>query len=189
MSQTNGAPEWKAHLDGLMQRTVTYFNDGVMFEICEPVAKCNIDQRSHKAYLARWMAGTTQLAPYTAATLLPLLASSATAAMKTCTAGASGTQCGLTWGAGQNDGSIGVGESMSALEIVQSNLVPLAPGWVSAVAGTGTSKGNANAGVGSVTGVESLNKITVTSGDRVGAGFLTFAVLGGVIGGSIWMAF
>lgn len=188
-NHTNGAPEWKAHLDGLLQRTVTYFNDGVMFEICEPVVKCNIDQRSHKAYLARWMAGTTQLAPYTAATLLPLLASSATAAMKTCTAGPSGTQCGLTWSGGQNDGLIGVGESMSALEIVQSNLVPLAPGWVSAVAGTGTSQGNANAGVGSVTGVESLNKITVTSGDRVGAGFLTFTVLGGVIGGSIWMAF
>jgi len=83
-----------------------------------------------------------------------------------------------------NDESLGVGEQMAVLEVVQSHLVDTVPGWVSAVKGTGTSRGDVNAGTRS-----SMQKLVdgseVTTADRVGAGILTALVLVGVLGGSI----
>lgn len=74
---------------------------------------------------------------------------------------------------------------MAVLEIVQSNLVDGAPGWVSAVKGTGSSKGDVNAGSDSSSTADDLIITPVTTGDRVGAGFLTALMLVGVFGGSV----
>lgn len=74
------------------------------------------------------------------------IAASAQAAVKTCTAGESGTKCGQRWTREGSDGNWGVGESLSALEAVQSLLVSKARGWVSAREGTGSSVGNPDAG-------------------------------------------
>ena len=115
---------------------------------------------------------------------------SATAAVRGCTAGATGTQCGLKWTQAENDGSLGVGEQMAAMEIFQSNLVDKAPGFVSAQAGTGTSVGDPSAGTGSSRDEEeAANKVysSISTGDKVGAGILTALVLMGVIGGSATM--
>jgi mannan endo-1,6-alpha-mannosidase len=156
-----------------------------MYEGCEASGKCNTDQRSFKAYLARWLAAAAELAPFAHDDIIAKLATSAKAAIKTCTAGDSGTQCGLKWTTGTNDGSLGVGEQMAVLEIVQSNLVDKAPGWASAVKGTGTSVGDVNAGSSSKTSTDDLliRKTTIT--DRAGAGILTALMILGVIGGTV----
>ena len=65
-----------------------------------------------------------QTARWLSLAIMPLLQSSAQAAVTTCTAGTDGNQCGLRWTEGPiNDGMMGVGEQMSVLEIVQSNLI------------------------------------------------------------------
>lgn len=160
--------------------------DGVMYEPCEASGQCNVDQRSFKAYLARWLAATAELAPFVHDVAVGYLKTSAVAAIKTCTGGTSGTQCGLKWTTGEHDGSIGVGEQMAVLEAVQSHLVTSAPGWVSAVKGTGTSVGDVNAGQDS----SADDLITIkpaTTKDKAGAGILTALVLVGVVAGTIWL--
>lgn len=107
-----------------------------MYEVaCEENGKCNVDQRSFKAYLSRWMAATMVRAPFTRELLMPLLQTSAMAAARSCTGGADGQQCGLQWTTGAFDGSVGVGEQMSAMEVFQSNLMDLVPGPVTADTG------------------------------------------------------
>lgn len=101
------AAKWKTRVDGIITGLDVFFSNNVMKEVaCEDNGKCDVDQRSFKAYLSRWMAATTKVAPFTAATLLPLLSASAQAAIKTCNAGTDGNQCGLRWTQGTNDGSI-----------------------------------------------------------------------------------
>jgi mannan endo-1,6-alpha-mannosidase len=73
---------------------------------------------------------------------------------------------------------------MAVLEIIQSNLVDSAPGWVSAIKGTGTSEGDVNAGSLSSSTADDLIVTPITRGDRVGAGFLTALIMIGVVGGS-----
>jgi mannan endo-1,6-alpha-mannosidase len=152
---------------------------------CEIPNTCDTDQQSFKGYLARWMAATTLVAPFTAQTILPLLQSSAKAAVATCTGGASGSSCGLKWTTGSFDGTTGVGESMAALEIVQSNLVGLVAGPVTGNAG-GTSQQNPDAGSQSGASEPALQQIT--GADKAGAGILTTIVLLSMLGGGWWMA-
>jgi mannan endo-1,6-alpha-mannosidase len=153
---------------------------------CESNGKCDVDQRSFKAYLARWMAATTIKAPFTRNQILPLLQSSAQAAIKTCTGGLDGNSCGLQWTTGAFDGSLGVGEQMSVLEVVQSLLIDTVPGPVGANSG-GISQGNPSAGTSGEQGPTGLDLSTITMGDKAGAGFLTALVLLGVLGGAWWM--
>ena len=158
----------------------------ILFEAaCEDIGTCNIDQRSFKAYLARWMAHTAVKAPFTYPLLKPILEASAQAAISTCSGGGDGKQCGLQWSKGF-DGSVGVGEQMSVLEVVQSNLIDVAPGPATADNG-GTSKGDPNAGVTSKVGPGDLNKSAITAADRAGAGILTVCFVGVIVGGAWWL--
>jgi mannan endo-1,6-alpha-mannosidase len=159
-----------------------------MYEGCEKSTKpCNVDQRSFKAYLTRCLAATVELAPFTHDLVMKQIRTSAEAAIKTCTAGNTGTQCGLKWTTGVNDGSLGVGEQMAVLEAVQSNLVDMAPGWVSSAKGTGTSEGNVNQGSEHVDNEDSISDKKVTTGGRVGAGLLTVLICVAVVSGTAGM--
>jgi mannan endo-1,6-alpha-mannosidase len=157
-----------------------------MFEVaCENNGKCDVDQRSFKAYLARFMGWTLNVAPFTAPLLLPRLKASATAAAKQCNAGADQVSCGLKWTQnGVNDGSLGVGEQMAALEIMQVLLYDQVAGPVSEKTG-GTSKSDPSAGTETTSNPVTFN--SVTTGDKAGAGFLTTVVLITIIGGAWWM--
>ena len=181
--QTNGSDIWRERVVAQLNASDVFFNNGIMYEGCESTGKCNVDQRSFKAYLARWLTATAELVPFTHDTIMEKVATSAQSAVKTCTAGDSGTQCGLKWTTGTNDGSMGVGEQMAVLEIVQSNLADKARGWASAVKGTGTSTGDVNAGSGSKTSADQLVTKNTTSADRVGAAILTGLMIIGVVGG------
>ncbi|KAI9809346.1 MAG: hypothetical protein M1825_002638 [Sarcosagium campestre] len=189
---TKGAEQdkWKQRVTGILNATSVFFdpkNVDVMYEVaCENNGKCNVDQRSFKAYLSRWMAATTKVAPFTADFIMPKLRTSALAAAKTCTGGASGNFCGQKWTTGSFDNSMGVGEQMCALEVMQSNLIGTVAGPVTNKTG-GTSKGDPSAGTGGDTVPDTLSSKSITTGDRVGAGFLTTLIIVGVIGGAAWM--
>ena len=127
------------------------------------------------------MAATTKVAPWTADQILPLLASSAQAAAQSCSGGNDGATCGTKWTQTGWDGAYGVGQQMSALEVIQSNLIKKVSGPVSNSTG-GTSQGNPSAGTGTSTHVDNAPGIIGTK-DKAGAGVLTAVVLIGLLGG------
>ena len=159
-----------------------------MYEVaCEAPKTCNTDNKSFKAYLSRWMAATTKLAPFTYETIIRRLRASATAAALQCSGGADGKTCGLKWTDGAKwDGSTGVGEQMAAMEVFLANLITKVDGPVTNSTG-GTSKGDPSAGSGGTSRQPALQQGAVTNKDRVGAGILTIMVLIGVIGGAWWI--
>jgi mannan endo-1,6-alpha-mannosidase len=157
-----------------------------MFEVaCEKNGKCNVDQRSFKAYLSRWMGYTSKVAPITRPLLMPKLQASAQAAAKQCNAGENGTTCGLRWyNNGVNDGMFGVGQQMAAMEVIQNLLQDEVAGPVTQNTG-GTSKSDPSAGSGPKTQPTQFDAIT--TGDKAGAGILSALVLVGIVGGAWWM--
>lgn len=188
-NQTTGDTQskWGARVSGLLKENMVFFNNGtIMYEVaCEPNGNCNVDQLSFKAYLSRWMAATTKVAPWTSDQILPLLASSAQAAAQSCSGGNDGNVCGTKWTQAGWDGTFGVGQQMSALEVIQSNLIKKVAGPVSNSTG-GTSKGNPSAGTGTTVHVEPPHAIT--TGDKAGAGVLTAVVIVSLLGGGYWMS-
>jgi mannan endo-1,6-alpha-mannosidase len=188
MWNQTGSEEWKAKLTGIINGTSVFFNKdapNVMYEVaCENNGKCNVDQRSFKAYLSRWMGHTLKIAPWTENLILPRLQASAQAAAKVCTGGDAKTSCGMKWTTGVNDGSSGVGEQMAAMEIMQSLLFTNVTGPVSEKTG-GISKSDPSAGSGNTD--QPIVFDTITTGDKAGAGFLTTVVIIGILGGAWWM--
>ena len=177
---------------------------------CENANTCNTDQLSFKAYLSRWLAATAVLAPFTAPTIQPMLANSAAAAAKQCNGGTSKTLCGTKWTAGGAwDGTTGVGQQMSALEVVQTNLAFIglnstgggsnASGAGSASGGEGggkgpltqttggTSQGDPNAGTTPQTWSGNMLQGPPTTGDKAGASILTVMLVSLICGGSFWI--
>lgn len=136
---TNGSSIWQDRVTGLVQASGVFFSPydnatDVMFEAaCEQMNTCNTDQKSFKAYLARWLAKTSILAPYTAPTVQKLIQTSAQAAAQSCVGTFAGnsipanTACGARWYTGGWDGSTGVGEQLSAMEVIQALLIGSAP--------------------------------------------------------------
>jgi mannan endo-1,6-alpha-mannosidase len=149
---------------------------------CESVENCNKDQRSFKAYLARWIAVTAQTAPFTAGQIMPWIQGSSQGAAKACVQAADGVGCGRKWNLGKDDGERDIGNQMTALGIVQANLVLKSPGL--ADIRTGNSKSDPNAGTGlkpSPQSVEATRKIN--TGDKAGAWILTvFFLLSSIVG-------
>ena len=153
---------------------------------CEPIGTCDTDNKSFKAYMARWMAATTKVAPFTYPIVHDRLRASAIAAALQCSGGTDGETCGLKWTDGAKyDGSAGVGEQLSAMEVFQTNLLNRVDGPVKNSTG-GTSKGNPSAGTGG-SRQPGAPKGAITNKDKIGAGILTTLVLIGVVGGAWWM--
>lgn len=127
---TNGSQLWENRTTGLLTTAAnTFFSPyknatNIMYEwACEPENNCDNDQYSFKAYLSRWMAKASVVAPYITDSVNTLLTRSAEAAANSCSGGAEGTICGQKWYVGGYDGSFGVGQELSALETVQSLLL------------------------------------------------------------------
>lgn len=141
--------------------------------------------KSFKGYIHRWYSTTTQIAPFTAERVLPILKKSAQAAIDVCTGGDSGRECGFQWASGKFDNSVGAGQTMSVLGAVSSLLIGDAKGPVSADTG-GTSKGDPDAGNGGDDPLRTFNK--VSTGEKAGAGIITFVVLSAACGMFGWMS-
>lgn len=183
-AQTNGSAIWKDRLDGMLAATFRVFfpNDTAYEVACEPKLTCTTDMFSFKAYLLRWLAATTKVAPYTYDIILPKLRTSAIAAAKQCNGGNNGRTCGLSWTSGTWDGTAGVGQEMGAMSAVFVNLLPLQTIKPPVTNSTGgTSVGNPNAGMGS-TETFDTKLDPVTRADRIGASFVTAALVIGACG-------
>lgn len=154
-----------------------------MIEVaCERNGTCDDDQRSFKAYLARWMGWTMLVAPWTRDKLMPRLRASAVAAAKQCGPGKNG--CGLRWWRGASDNEVGVGEQMAALEVMQNLLIDQVAGPVGENNG-GISKNDPTAG--SDAGPVQVEMNPIGTGDKAGAGILTALVLAFLFGGAWWL--
>ncbi|KAI1824758.1 cell wall glycosyl hydrolase [Xylaria intraflava] len=199
LNVTKGNDTWAQRTVGLANRTAHFFfnNSGIAIEpACEVSNTCDLDELSFKGHLMRWMAVSSVMAPSIYDTLMPLVRSTAEAAAMQCSGsppadqfkGQPGTACGFKWTQkGTFDGLVGVGQQMNALSAIQYNLVKKGnSAQVPATSTTGgTSNGNVNAGVPAASKLPTLAPIT--TGDRVAAGFLTTAVLLGVLGGSFFV--
>lgn len=165
-----------------------FFKQGtnIMYEqSCEPINNCNTDQNSFKAYMSRWMGATVQIAPFTFDLIMPKLQASAEAAAKACVEDGEGYKCGLKWTTGTYNDPEDLGTDMSALEVIQSVLSPKVDAPVTHDRG-GTSKGDPSAGKDDSDKDQGADLGPITTGDKAGAGILTFLVLGGIIAGSVW---
>ncbi|KAI0846986.1 glycoside hydrolase family 76 protein [Daldinia vernicosa] len=182
---TNGSKVWEDRITGLldgMERV--FFVNGTLYEPSCEGGICTSDMLSYKGYVHRWLAVTTLTAPFTRDRIMNLLRSSAEHAVKQCTGGANGRQCGFHWTTGVYDGQTGAGQQMNVLGALTSLLVEDANPPVTNSTG-GTSIGNPNAGnpKSSV-----LQETPVTTGDKAGAGILTAFLLGTTITGVLFMA-
>lgn len=164
-----------------------FFPNGIAVELaCELTSsiQCTADMLSYKCYLHRWLAQVTQVAPFIKNTILPVLKTSAEAAMKNCNA--DGT-CGFRWTTDSYDGDTGAGQEMNALGALMSVMITLetvTPALTNTTGGT--SVGNAAAGVGST--VSATNYADITTGDRAGASILTIIVVSGIVSMLAWMS-
>ncbi|KAF1348627.1 glycoside hydrolase [Delphinella strobiligena] len=189
MWNVTGDDIWKTRTQNIWTACSIYFtgdNKMIMYEMqCEPTKVCNTDQLSFKAYLARWMAASTKAAPWLYDQVQPYLAASAQAAASSCNGGTDGVTCSTRWYNNTWDGTWGVGQQMSALEVIQSNLIHTVAGPVTNSTG-GTSQGNPSAGTGGNSNpLEPADRITTA--DKAGAGIITAMILVSLLGGAWWM--
>ncbi|KAI1495420.1 glycoside hydrolase family 76 protein [Biscogniauxia marginata] len=184
---TNGDAKWEQRVTGLLDATIkVFFPNDIAFEIaCEEHMTCTTDMLSFKGYLHRWMSTMTQIAPFTADKILPVLQKSAQAAVNQCTGGSDGRTCGFGWASGAFDNSVGAGQTMNVLGAVSSLLISQSKAPVTNATG-GTSLGDPNAGAGSDSFTNTLAPIT--TGDRAGAGILTALILASAVGTFGWMS-
>ncbi|CAG8980355.1 hypothetical protein HYALB_00013650 [Hymenoscyphus albidus] len=191
---TKGDPIWEHRTAGLLSSAnqIFFVDGGIMREGCEnpPAIPCNQDQKSFKAYLARWMTVTSQLAPFTRPNITALLKTSAKAAAAQCNGGPSKSTCGIQWDKnGTWDGTEGVGQSMSALETIIGALVTtdlkVPPPFTGS---TGVNPGGTSVSVpkaGKNRTATYVDTSVISTADKGGAWFMTilFLFVGSV---SIW---
>ena len=147
---------------------------------------------SYKAYLIRWLAAATKVAPFITDQVTAVIKTSAAAAALQCSGSPpdhpNGRMCGLSWSKGAAwDGTSGVGQQMAALEAVQSNLIVEAKDPLTNASG-GTSQGDPNAGINNPSAKNPNSQGPATTGDKAGAGILTALVIAVTIGGLAWLS-
>ncbi|OJD09880.1 hypothetical protein AJ78_08883 [Emergomyces pasteurianus Ep9510] len=185
---TKGSEKWRRRVQGIVDGLGIFFEStNIMVEVaCERKGNCKVDQLSFKSYLSRWMAATTQVAPFTTDQIMPKLRASAVGAAKACGGGPDGNLCSLKWTTGRFEGESGVGQQMAALEVVQSNLIKGRPPPVTNRTG-GTSKGDPSAGYQK--GITLPDSVTreITAADKAGAGILTIVIVAVIVATPYWL--
>ena len=126
---TDGSSLWRERTVGLLNASTVFFSPysnatDIMYESpCEQQSVCNTDEQSFKAYLARFMWATTQMAPFTTANITAALQASAQGAAASCSGGEDKVTCGSRWYTDSWDGELGVGQQLAALEVMQGLLI------------------------------------------------------------------
>ncbi|KAJ9642852.1 hydrolase 76 protein [Coniosporium tulheliwenetii] len=146
MYNMTSSPTWRTRTDSLLSanlRIFTYSGEGhnpggtpgVIYEpACESNGMCNIDQLAFRGLFARWLSRTALAAPFTADAIFPVLGVSAEAAAEVCN-----PECGARWYRPGDDGERGLSTQLSALEVIQANLVGQARGSANGNSTTGAS--------------------------------------------------
>jgi hypothetical protein len=121
---------------------------------------------------------------------MPWLQTSAGAAAKVCVGGPpDGVVCGRKWYVPQDDGTRDLGNQMTAMAVVQANLIKNAPPLANHQ--TGTSTGNAGAGNGEhqPTSDEILASRPLTMADTIGGWLITAIMIVTTTGWVIFLLF
>ncbi|CUM63905.1 uncharacterized protein PRCAT00001493001 [Priceomyces carsonii] len=178
---------WLTRTEEIIEASSYFFNNSIMTESTCASTTCNNDQRTFRSLFARCLGLTQMLAPSTADDIQNWLDTSASAAAQSCSGGTDGITCGENWSVSGWDGVYGLGEQMSALEVILASIVRQFPAPYNSSNG-GSSISNVNAGTDS-DDTENANELKITTRDKAGAGALTAIVLLIISGGSIWMLF
>jgi mannan endo-1,6-alpha-mannosidase len=180
---TSGSAQWEKPLSGLLNRTLSvFFINGIATETaCENKQNngtCTSDMQSYKGMLGRWLVDTMEMAPFTSASIMPMFTSTAAAAAKSCTQGASGNGCQFYWNsANGNDSAVGLGADLDALSYVQGLLA----NQVAAPA-TGTAGSTGSTTSGSASPTSSHN-----AGVAVRGGHTSMSFFAGMFGSIAWL--
>ncbi|KAI5957498.1 DFG5 [Candida theae] len=181
-----GDETWKTRSYEVVEAAINYFfeNKIMLEKTCQPSGNCNNDQRSFRCLFSRCLGLTMKLIPEFENEIRPSLEASAKGAAQSCSGGSDGVTCGEDWSANGWDNKYGLGEQMSALEVMLALIVeePLS------VKTGGTNRSNFAAGT-DTEDTENKNKLKIQGKDRAGAGVLTAIVLLILLGGGIWMIF
>ncbi|KAK1488757.1 glycoside hydrolase family 76 [Colletotrichum abscissum] len=161
-----------------MYNNADFFPDGVIFEsACEPAeGRCPTDALFYKGFVHRWLSSATQLAPFLADTWLPVLKTSAEAAIKQCEPGNSeiNNRCGFYWTSGRfvdpmtADHTTGIGEGLSVLAAVSNLLIKDAKAPIVEAAKSGGSTGNSPSGTTGGSSPTSTTSTTANPGSGAG---------------------
>lgn len=178
-------------------RPDTNNSPGIITEVaCIPSGNCNVDQQAFRASLARGLSRARDLtgdANITAAgiggpvvtskndLINRILRDSAQAAARQCTGGESGTVCGLDWRAEEYDGSAGIGEDLSALEVILANLPARRYATTTSDGTVGGENGTSGFGNGTTGTAESQNGENAASASHVSILGLIAAMLGALV--------
>ena len=187
-----GNATWGARTQSVLEGAYLNFfpetyGGNIMSEIeCEAKLNCNSDESSFKAYLSRWMAVSSVIAPFLAPDIVPKLQASAMGAAGQCIGGDNGRMCGRQWYSPTWDGTQGVGQQMSALSVVGANLITSAVAPKNVNTGA-TSQGDPNAGSSAASGPTGIAIDHITVADKAGASILTVLIIFGFVGGSWWL--
>lgn len=183
--------KWYNYTIKLLESAQVFFKNisgsMVMYEAaCQPSNSCNNDQRSFKAYFSRFLGLTSVLVPQTEPVITKWLVDSANGAAGSCSGGSDGVTCGLSWTDWSQgwDGKWGLGEQMSALEVMQNLMVHKRPAPYTADTG-GSSIGNPAAGYGKLT--SDATPLSIDGGDKAGAGIITAIIGSSLVGSCVWL--
>ncbi|CCD23185.1 glycoside hydrolase family 76 protein NDAI_0B01510 [Naumovozyma dairenensis CBS 421] len=180
-----GSTIWLNRTMDLLDATSVFFNNSIMYEVaCQPTGTCNNDQRSFKSYLARFLGLTAQLVTITQSRIMNWLNTSAIAVAHSCSGGTDGHTCGLNWFDNGWDGYYGLGEQMSALDVLVNTRVLDRPAPYNSTNG-GSSIGDGAAGTEATP--TNLAPLHITKGSKVGAAFITAAIGLSIVFTSIWI--
>jgi len=127
---------WASYVSAFSTNVNEVFaSDGVLSEVaCASSNTCSTDQLAFRAVLARGLANaltltsasnnasSNPLASSLRTRIRGILQTSATGAAAQCSGGSSGTICGSDWSSARWDGTQGLGQSLSALEVILANL-------------------------------------------------------------------
>ncbi|ODA77801.1 hypothetical protein RJ55_06403 [Drechmeria coniospora] len=183
MYNFTGLELWKSRTERLVDYGLGRFlPDGIAIESACENTGCKTDMYTYKGFFHRWYATITQIAPFLGPKILPPLKTSAQAAIKQCTGGALGRQCGFKWLTGVYDGNTGHGQEMSVLGAVSALLIEKATPPMTIHTG-GTSKEDTRK-----PGAWSSESRRATVADKVGAGFLTVILMAVVCGMLGWIS-
>ncbi|KAG0675840.1 hypothetical protein C6P40_001509 [Pichia californica] len=169
-----------------IENTFVNSSTGIIYEhMCQESGTCNTDQRSFKSIFSRCLGQAAVLVNSYQSKIMSLIDKSAEGAALSCSGGSDGHTCGINWSYGSWDGWYGLGEQISALEIIQNTIVLQVDAPYTNDTG-GSSTGNVNAGLDTYE-TSNDNEITVSNKDKAGAGVLTAIVLIIFVGLCTWV--
>ncbi|KAK5706365.1 hydrolase 76 protein [Elasticomyces elasticus] len=199
------ADTWASLVRTLIAGSDVFTSNDILYEVaCEPSHNCNIDQLGFKAILVRALANARDLTidhqittSHNESTSIStngsavasgslhdsinaVLRTSARAAAASCSGGADETTCGSVWTNATWDGSNGLGQELSALEVFLANLPAQVLMNANSTTGTATTSGNRTATTGGNSSSTSGSAVVNTNDAVVNGKGSTFALVCGL---------